>query len=48
MGVFETIAVILLVVWLGGFALHIAGAFIHIFLVLAIISFLMRFMGAHT
>ncbi|HUD05126.1 MAG TPA: lmo0937 family membrane protein [Patescibacteria group bacterium] len=40
----EIIAVVLLVLWLGGFALHIAGAFIHVLLVLAIIVFLLRFL----
>jgi hypothetical protein len=29
--------------WFGGFFLHIAGGFIHILLVLAIIVFLLRF-----
>jgi uncharacterized protein DUF5670 len=32
-----TIAVILLVLWLLGFAIHIGGALIHVLLVLAII-----------
>ena len=44
MGIIEIIAVVLLVMWFGGFALHIAGAFIHILLVLAIIVFLLRFL----
>jgi hypothetical protein len=44
MGIIEIIAVVLLVLWLGGFALHIAGAFIHVLLVLAIIVFLLRFL----
>ena len=44
MGIIEIIAVVLLIMWLGGFALHIAGAFIHILLVLAIIVFLLRFL----
>ncbi|MDO8498098.1 MAG: lmo0937 family membrane protein [bacterium] len=39
----EIIAIILLVLWLGGFALHIAGGLIHILLVIAIIVFLLRF-----
>jgi len=43
MGILEIIAIILIVLWLGGFALHIAGAFIHILLVVAIIVFLLRF-----
>jgi hypothetical protein len=32
-----------LIMWFGGFFLHIAGGFIHILLVLAIIVFLLRF-----
>jgi hypothetical protein len=44
MGIIEIIAVVLLIMWLGGFALHIGGAFIHILLVLAVIVFLLRFL----
>jgi hypothetical protein len=44
MGIIEIIAVVLLIMWLGGFALHIAGAFIHVLLVLAVIVFLLRFL----
>jgi hypothetical protein len=43
MGIIEIIAIVLLIMWLGGFFLHIAGGFIHILLVLAIIVFLLRF-----
>lgn len=43
MGMIEIIAVVLVVMWLGGFALHIAGGFIHVLLVIAIIVFLLRF-----
>jgi hypothetical protein len=43
MGLLNTIVVVLLVIWIAGFALHIAGAFIHILLVIAIVVFLMRF-----
>lgn len=32
-----TIAVILLILWLAGFAFHIAGGLIHILLVIAVI-----------
>ena len=32
-----TIAVILLVLWLAGFAFHVAGGLIHILLVVAVI-----------
>ena len=44
MGTIEIIACILLILWLGGFALNIAGGFIHLLLVLAIIVFLLRFL----
>jgi hypothetical protein len=44
MGIIEIIAVVLLIMWLGGFALHIGGVFIHILLVLAVIVFLLRFL----
>ena len=43
MGLLNIIVVILLILWLGGFALHIAGGFIHILLVIAIVVFLLRF-----
>ena len=37
-----TIAVILVVLWLLGFSLHIAGGLIHILLVIAVIVVLVR------
>ena len=37
-----TIAVVLLVLWLLGFSLHIAGGLIHILLVIAVIVVLIR------
>ncbi len=37
-----TIAVILLVLWLAGFAFHVAGGLIHILLVVAIIIGLIK------
>ena len=41
-----TIAVILLVLWLLGFAFHVAGGLIHIILVIAIIvGFIQLFTG---
>lgn len=43
MGLLEIIAIILVVLWLGGFALHIAGGLIHILLIIAIVLFLLRF-----
>ncbi len=32
-----TIAIILVVLWLGGFAFHVAGGLIHLLLVIAVI-----------
>ena len=43
MGLLNTIVIVLLIVWVAGFALHIAGEFIHILLVIAIVVFLLRF-----
>ena len=43
MGTFEIIAIILLIMWLGGFSLNIGGGLIHALLVIAIIVFLLRF-----
>ncbi len=43
MGILELIAAVLVVMWVAGFALHIAGGLIHLLLVLAIIVFAMRF-----
>jgi Family of unknown function (DUF5670) len=37
------IAGILIVLWLGGFALHVAGGLIHILLVLAVIAVIIHF-----
>lgn len=42
MGIIEIVAIILLVMWFGGLSLNIAGGFIHILLVIAIIVFLLR------
>ena len=43
MGVIELVALVLVVLWLGGFLFHIAGAFIHILLLLAVLVFLSGF-----
>jgi hypothetical protein len=42
MGLLETIIVILVILWLLGFALNVAGSLIHILLVIAIIVILVR------
>ena len=36
----KTIAAVLIVFWLAGFLLHVAGSLIHLLLVLAIVVFL--------
>jgi len=43
MGILNTIVAILLILWIAGFALHIAGGLIHLLLVIAIVVFLLRF-----
>jgi hypothetical protein len=43
MGILEIIAIILVIFWIGGLLLHIAGGLIHILLVIAIILFAIRF-----
>ena len=43
---FMTLFVILLVMWLlGFFAFHVAGALIHLLLIIAVISLVMHFFG---
>ncbi len=37
-----TIVVLLLILWLLGFTMHIAGGLIHVLLVIAIVLFLVR------
>jgi hypothetical protein len=37
------IAVILIVLWLGGFAFHVAGGLIHLLLVVALILIVLHF-----
>ena len=48
MGLIEIVAIILIVMWLGGFALNIGGGFIHILLIIAIVVFLLRFIGGRS
>lgn len=43
MGIIEIIAIVLVVMWLGGFALQIGGGLIHLLLVVAVAVFLLRF-----
>jgi hypothetical protein len=39
------IAILLLVLWGGGFAFHIAGGLIHLLLVIALVLFILNFVG---
>lgn len=43
MGTIEIVAIVLLIMWLGGFTLNIGGGLIHALLVIAIIVFLLRY-----
>lgn len=45
MGMLDIIILILLVLWLGGFFLHIAGGLIHILIIIAIVLFVIRILG---
>ena len=45
MGILEVLAIILVIAWLGGFSLHVAGGLIHILLVLAVILIITRILG---
>jgi Family of unknown function (DUF5670) len=40
-----TIAVILLVLWLLGFTMHVAGGLIHILLVIALVVVVLQFLS---
>lgn len=48
MGIIEIIAIILIVMWLGGFVLNIGGGLIHILLVIAVVVFLLRFIRGNS
>lgn len=43
MGILEIIAGLLIIFWIGGLFLHIAGGLIHLLLVVAIVLFAARF-----
>jgi len=45
MGLLELIVVVLIIAWLGGFALNVGGGLIHLLLVIAIIVIVARFLG---
>lgn len=39
-----TIAIILLILWLAGFAFHVAGGLIHLLLVIALVVIVVQFL----
>lgn len=45
MGLLDIIVLVLVISWLGGFALHVGGGLIHLLLVIAVIVFVLRFLG---
>jgi hypothetical protein len=45
MGLLDIIIILLIIGWLGGFSLHIAGGLIHILLVIAVIVIVIRLLG---
>ena len=45
MGILDFIIAILVISWLGGFALHVGGGLIHLLLVIAVIVFIARMLG---
>jgi len=45
MGILDLIIIILVISWLGGFALKIGGGLIHLILVIALIVFVARLLG---
>jgi Family of unknown function (DUF5670) len=40
-----TVALIVLLLWLLGFSFHVAGAFIHLLLIIGVIMLLAHFLG---
>jgi hypothetical protein len=42
MGILDIIVLLLIVSWLGGFALHVGGGLIHILLVIALVVLVVR------
>jgi hypothetical protein len=42
MGILEIVAVLLIIGWALGLGLHVAGAFIHVLLIIAIILIVLR------
>ena len=45
MNLLDVIVVLLIVSWLGGFAIHVGGGLIHLLLVIALIVLVFRLVG---
>lgn len=45
MGILDLIIIVLLIAWVGGFSLHMAGSLIHILIVIAIVLLIIRLLG---
>lgn len=45
MSMLDILIIILILAWLGGFSLHIAGGIIHILIVIIIVLFIIRLLG---
>lgn len=45
MGLLDIIIIVLIIMWLGGYSLHIGGDLIHLLIVIAIIVIIARFLG---
>ena len=45
MGLLDIVIIILVISWLGGFALHVGGGLIHLLLVIALIVLVARVLG---
>ncbi len=48
MGLLEILAIILLIAWLGGYSLSIAGDLVHLLLVVALVLFVVRLFRTST
>ena len=48
MSILDILLVVLLVAWIGGFSLKIAGGFIHILLIVALVVLVLRLLGVGT
>lgn len=45
MNVLDIVIIVLLIGWIGGFGLRVAGGLIHILLVVALVVFVLRLLG---